>query len=527
VQVAVAICAIAMVLYLRFLIVRPVNEISKLYREIGEGRADLSREIEPLTVDEIRDLSLNFNRFLSKVRELVGTVRQLSIGVAIGTTRMTRLINESSGSANRQRELAQNIFSDSNSMTVAMDQVAASAVEVTGSADRNLEIARSSYTELLEVTDRIKAIQSSLGRVSGTVRELAQHSQSINDIGQLINDISDQTNLLALNAAIEAARAGEVGRGFAVVADEVRKLAERVKESTGVIAQRTEGMIQQVEQTRQETERISNDAELTCEVVDRSSAHFASMVSDLDGISGQLRQVVTSIAGLKDTNTDVHQRVSMINELSGGVSQQMGDSITHALGLREATERLQSLSVGYRVGAGAVDSIMTLAQGFRDKVQGYLQAQSDAGADIFDRNYKPIPNTNPVKYHTSYDQRVDAALRAIGDEVLQAMPKLRFAFFVDANGYAPAHNTIFSRPPTGDPKIDLASSRDKRMFDDETSQRLAKNTDGDVLIQSYLRDTGELLTDISMPVFVRGRHWGAVRIAFDPQIALDENHSRH
>lgn len=170
---------------------------------------------------------------------------------------------------------------------------------------------------------------------------------------------------------------------------------------------------------------------------------------------------------------------------------------------------------------------MMLAQGFRDKVQGYLQAQADAGADIFDRNYKPIPNTNPVKYHTSYDQRVDAGLRAIGDEVLQAMPKLRFAFFIDANGYAPAHNTIFSRAPTGDPKIDLASSRDKRMFDDETSQRLAKNTDRDVLIQSYLRDTGELLTDISMPVFVRGRHWGAVRIAFDPQIALDENHSRH
>jgi methyl-accepting chemotaxis protein len=329
-----------------------------------------------------------------------------------------------------------------------------------------------------------------------------------------------------LNAAIEAARAGEVGRGFAVVADEVRKLAERVKQSTGVIAQRTEGMIVQVEQTRKETERISTDAAMTSEVIDRSSAHFESMVGDLDAIAAQLKDVVGAIAGLKDANSEVHQRVTQINELSSSVSQQMGDSTKHARGLREATEKLQSLSAGYRLGAGGVDRIMVLTQGFRQKVQDYLQAQADSGADVFDRNYQRVPNTNPPKYRTSYDSRVDAGLRALGDEVLNAMPNLRFAFFVDENGYAPSHNTMYSKPPTGDPKIDLVSSRDKRIFDDETSQRLAKNTAHDVLVQSYLRDTGELLTDISMPVYVRGRHWGAVRIAFDPEIARAEDDGR-
>ena len=200
IQAVALVAMVAMVAYLRFLIVRPVLTISRLFAEIGEGNADLSREIEPMTVDEIRDLSENFNRFLTKVRDLVGNVRQLSIGVAIGTTRMTRLINDSATSAGRQRELTDAIFGRSNSMTAAMDSVAASATEVTGSTQRNLEIARSSYQELLEVTERMKGIQSSLGRVSETVRELSQHSHSIRDIGLLINDISDQTNLLALNA---------------------------------------------------------------------------------------------------------------------------------------------------------------------------------------------------------------------------------------------------------------------------------------------------------------------------------------
>jgi methyl-accepting chemotaxis protein len=56
--------------------------------------------------------------------------------------------------------------------------------------------------------------------VEGTVegmKAIAESSDQIVEIIQVISDIAEQTNLLALNAAVEAARAGEHGRGFAVV----------------------------------------------------------------------------------------------------------------------------------------------------------------------------------------------------------------------------------------------------------------------------------------------------------------------
>ncbi len=134
-------------------------------------------------------------------------------------------------------------------------------------------------------------------------------------------------------------------------------------------------------------------------------------------------------------------------------------------------------------------------------------------AQLFDTFYIPIPNTNPQKFHTQYDQKVDGILRPILDGCLARSKRYIFVVAVDRNGYLPTHNTKYSQPLTGNPDVDLKRNRTKRIFNDRTGLAAARNTKP-YLIQHYTRDTGEIMTDLSVPIVVRGRHWGALRFGY-------------
>ncbi len=37
---------------------------------------------------------------------------------------------------------------------------------------------------------------------------------------------------------------------------------------------------------------------------------------------------------------------------------------------------------------------------------------------------------------------------------------------------------------------------------------------GKVLVQTYRRDTGEVMHDLSVPIHLKGRHWGGFRMGY-------------
>ncbi|KMJ52476.1 chemotaxis protein [Vogesella sp. EB] len=508
-----------MVWYLRFLIVRPLQMIIAIFREIGAGEGDLSREIPTITYDEIRDLSLSYNEFLKKMREIISNVRIMTIRIAMDSTRTRKNIGESLSSAKQQAELASQVRDSSDKTTAGINQVSAETQSISTTTVGNLAMARESYAELQDAATRIGEISGRVGAFNTTVVELNNRSASIKTIVDLIKDISEQTNLLALNAAIEAARAGESGRGFAVVADEVRKLAERVRVATEEISGNIDGMLNLVSHTQEATARINTDTAQALDVVNRSSQHFGRMMSDFENMASGLTEIAGTMELFAGTNLQVNRNVSEIHGLSTVVSTHLAQSEDVSVKLSVAAEQVQELVSRFVIGEGELDAVIGVARHARDNLAEMLERAQGEGLNIFDQRYQPIPGSNPAKFHTAYDDKLAPALQKIYDQVVQKTNGGRFCLLVDTNGYAPTHNSFYSKPLTGDLQQDLVGSRDKRIFNDPTGIKSAKNTQP-FLLQTYMRDTGEILSEIALPIRLAGRHWGAIRVGFDPSALL-------
>ena len=93
-----------------------------------------------------------------------------------------------------------------------------------------------------------------------------------------------------------------------------------------------------------------------------------------------------------------------------------------------------------------------------------------------------------------------------------------YAIACDQRGYVPTHNRHVNKPPSGDYETDLKYSRSKRIFDDPTGSRCGSHTRA-LLVQTYKRDTGEVMHDLSVPIHVNGRHWGGFRVGYQPESA--------
>ncbi len=148
-----------------------------------------------------------------------------------------------------------------------------------------------------------------------------------------------------------------------------------------------------------------------------------------------------------------------------------------------------------------------------EAMERWLAAKEVSEDRLFSSMYYPIPKTDPPKFTTDWDRLSDRDILPIEEAALAKSPVMVFVVLVDKNGYLPTHNTRYSMPLTGNLASDLVNNRTKRIFNDRTGLAAARNK-APFLIQRYQRDTGEIMADLSVPVMVRGQHWGALRLGY-------------
>ena len=146
-------------------------------------------------------------------------------------------------------------------------------------------------------------------------------------------------------------------------------------------------------------------------------------------------------------------------------------------------------------------------------LERWIVSKETSEDKLFSALYYPIPKTDPPKFNTDWDRLSDRDILPLEEAALTKSPSIVFVVLVDRNGYLPTHNQRYSQPLTGNAAVDLVNNRTKIMFMDLTGLSAARNLTP-FLVQRYQRDTGETMVDLSVPVTVRGAHWGALRIGF-------------
>ena len=124
------------------------------------------------------------------------------------------------------------------------------------------------------------------------------------------------------------------------------------------------------------------------------------------------------------------------------------------------------------------------------------------------------------KYDLSYTGLFAQEMTALYDQWAAGILGTAYALCTNMDGYMPAHLSKASQPVTGNHEIDLIYSRDRRKMTD-AGALCANQSTAAFLFQTYVRDTGEVLSDLGMPILLQGRRWGTLRVGFTPTSVLD------
>ncbi|WP_260261620.1 methyl-accepting chemotaxis protein [Vibrio intestinalis] len=307
---------------------REVKNLPKIVgwlKELSEGHVNQHRlQSCNNELDSISDSLITLSEKLSGV---ISESQSVMDAIQVKQGQSLQLVEKNRANSFSELSSIEQVATASTELASTADDVATNALKAEDATAQASSVIESSQSILTNSTQTTEQISESITEAKGLVNQLREHSENINTVVEVINNISEQTNLLALNAAIEAARAGEHGRGFAVVADEVRALAAKTQQSTVDI----QNIISQL----QDQSMLADDSmSRNVELMESAKAATSELANSFDIISQQ-------VEGISDVNAVVATASEEQSVVTQDISKQLEDINTlvqqNIQGIEEST----------------------------------------------------------------------------------------------------------------------------------------------------------------------------------------------
>ena len=452
-------------------------------------------------------------RLVDQLANRIGGLGVELADVAGNVQEVASRVTDQSERFGQLQKTAQTMVAANHGIADASKAVQSASMNAVNEITQSRDVVETAVRHIAELVDAVGRIEGRLSAVSSALAQVAKVSVSIEAIAR-------QTNLLALNATIEAARAGSAGRGFAVVASEVKSLAEATRQATQQIGDTVRGLDGELNNLIGESGEASARAKNAGEgaqaiegIIARVQDGFARVGREIDSVAraatsnlGHCDTVIEELAtlarGVDLSSTDLKhadERVAKLLETSESLIAMIADS-----GVETSDAPLIRL---------AIETAQRITETFEQAIaRGEITL-----TQLMDENYREIPGTDPKQYMTDYVAFTDRVLPAIQDPIQKSDSRIVFCVAWAKGGYLPTHNPNYRLPQGKDPVWNNANCRNRRLFNDRAVKKVAANRKL-FLLQTYRRDMGggnfAMMKDLSMPILIRGRHWGGLRLAY-------------
>ncbi|MFT8361551.1 MAG: methyl-accepting chemotaxis protein [Sporolactobacillus sp.] len=380
-QATIWIGAIAMLIgiALAVLIIRailnPVNELLRIATRVKAK--DLTEKAVVRSFLEFQHLGEGFNTMITELREVLNQTNEKAAMVAASSEQLTASTEESKATIDQIAESIQNMAVSAEKMNGNAKQTSLSSNEIHQQVEDMDQRAKQVKEEsddamkkvvvgqktLEETVDQMQIIDSQQNQTLNTMEEFISKVADINEMNNLITELSAQTHLLSLNAAIEAARAGENGRGFSVVAEEIQKLANQSAESTQKI---TAVIINLQEDAKTVMKGIKNgqlqvgkgldSVRITQESFDAIKRAVNNVASDIQQVAESLTVVTTNSDKVDKAIMHITTGTAVANQeaqsASAGTEEQsaaMEEIASSAINLSQLAEGLHQLIKEFKI----------------------------------------------------------------------------------------------------------------------------------------------------------------------------------
>jgi methyl-accepting chemotaxis protein len=313
---------------------------------------DLSTPAGVRGQDEVSALGRSFDTMTSKLRAsldgekamrgrvegLLSTVRETATRLATGTNQIVTSTNQQATGAQEQAGAVTETVAVVEELAQMSSQAAERAHAAADAARRSDQIGQDGRRAFDRAISSMTTARDQADTVAEGIVRLAEQTQAVGDIINLVNDISDQTNLLALNAAIEASRAGEHGKGFSVVASEVKSLAEQAKKAT-IEVRRILGEIQKMA-----TRSVLSTEEYSKGMAQASDA-ARSAGDTIGALAATIAELSEASSHISATATQQAQGLGQINQAMRDVKQTTDQTVASIRQTEQAVQDLSTLAV--------------------------------------------------------------------------------------------------------------------------------------------------------------------------------------